>query len=136
MNEGLAFLHSSCLELGPKTLFAPSKQKSGLNFLLTITFEPKGNGFGPVSDNPTSRDLADVQFMFMVSSTQTGIKSPTTQRKYDIFECLSDGSVAWRDRVCGLPRTRLKIDALVSRTGKDHLVMCVPTREVVWHVCA
>jgi hypothetical protein len=56
------------------------------------------------------------------------------EREYDIFECFSDGSIGWREKVLGLPSTRLRIDALVTKTGNDHLAMHLSTREVVFHV--
>jgi hypothetical protein len=55
-------------------------------------------------------------------------------REYHIFECLPDGSLIWREKVPGLPSTRLRIDALVNKYGRDYLAFHLPTREVVFHV--
>jgi hypothetical protein len=55
-------------------------------------------------------------------------------REYHIFECLLDGSLVWREKAQGLPSTRLRIDALVNKNGKDYLAFHLPTREVVFHV--
>ena len=49
-----------CFEFAPKTLFAQSKQQSRFHLDVAIVVEPEGNAFGPVSDNPTYRDLATI----------------------------------------------------------------------------
>lgn len=55
-------------------------------------------------------------------------------RDYEIFECLPDGSVVWRDRVSGLKNTRLALNRLVRDTGKDYFALHLTSRDIVFPV--
>jgi hypothetical protein len=52
--------------------------------------------------------------------------------QYDIFECLQDGSVAWRDSVTGLIAARQRLQEFSHSGGNDYFAMRLPTREVVF----
>ena len=53
-------------------------------------------------------------------------------REYEIFECLSDGTVMWCARAAGLREARLKLEGLVRDTGKDYFAMHLLTRDIVF----
>jgi hypothetical protein len=57
-------------------------------------------------------------------------------REYDIFECQDDGSVSWRATVRGLPNAKIKLEELAGSTGNDHIIMYVPTQEIIARVDA
>jgi hypothetical protein len=52
---------------------------------------------------------------------------------YDIFECLSNGSVKWLMDVSGLIRARRKLRELVESTGSEYFAVQTPTRAVIFH---
>jgi hypothetical protein len=53
-------------------------------------------------------------------------------REYEIFECLSDGSIVWSTRASGLHDARLKLERLLRATGKEYFAIHLPTRDVVF----
>lgn len=52
--------------------------------------------------------------------------------EYNIFECLPDGSVAWRASEVGLNPTRLKLQELVRTTSNGFVAIHLPTHEVIF----
>jgi len=57
-------------------------------------------------------------------------------REYDIFECQHDGSLSWRATVRGLLSAKIKLEELAGSTENDHIVMYVPTQEIILRVDA
>ena len=55
-------------------------------------------------------------------------------REYEIFECLTDGSVQWRDRVQGLKNTKLRLEELLLDSGNEHFGLHLSTRDIVFGV--
>ena len=56
--------------------------------------------------------------------------------EYNIFECLPDGSVIWRESVSGLVSTRARLQELARTASNDYIAMRLPTREVVFRADA
>ncbi len=55
--------------------------------------------------------------------------------EYDIFECLPDGSVMWREGVTGLISARRKLTALVTANGSEYFAL-KSTGELIFPVAA
>lgn len=53
-------------------------------------------------------------------------------REYEIFECLSDGSVLWYDRAHGLLNAKSKLESLLRETGHDYFAMHLFTRDIIF----
>jgi hypothetical protein len=56
--------------------------------------------------------------------------------EYNIFECLPDGSLLWRESVSGLLSARARLQELARTASNDYIAMRLPTREVVFRADA
>ena len=54
--------------------------------------------------------------------------------EYNIFECLPNGSVSWRDSASSLIATRRKLRDLVATTGNEFFGIQLSTREILFPV--
>jgi hypothetical protein len=52
--------------------------------------------------------------------------------EYDIFQCLSDGSVRWRERASGLIRARRRLRELVVSSSGEYFAVEQLTRAVIF----
>ncbi len=58
------------------------------------------------------------------------------ERTYDVFEKLSDGSLLWKKAVTGLNEALARLQELGSSSSNEHLVMHLPSKEIVARVNA
>jgi hypothetical protein len=52
--------------------------------------------------------------------------------EYDIFQCLSDSSVRWRERVSGLIKARQRLRELVASSNGEYFAVELLTRAVIF----
>jgi hypothetical protein len=56
---------------------------------------------------------------------------PAMQRRYDLFEKLTDGTLVWRASIHGYSDALRKLTKLASRSQNEWQVMHLPTKTVI-----